>query len=223
MPIVVSILLQVGSQPATEALPLVMEPESRLYTCPVVVLDFQSLYPSLVIAYNLCYTTMVGRPSHAAAAVAAAVAAADSSQPQAAAAKAGGGVEGAGGAAAAAAEHSQGTPQTSSAAGLSSGPASQPPSAGGSQPNPPPPMQQQQPPGVGIRMGVSSYTPPVAALVHPGGAADPEGLIIAPSGVAFVPQRVRPGVLPRLLHEILATRVMVKAAMKRCKADKVGG
>jgi hypothetical protein len=29
-------------------------------------------------------------------------------------------------------------------------------------------------------------------------------------------------VLPRLLHEILATRVMVKAAMKRCKADKVG-
>jgi DNA polymerase zeta len=44
---------QVGSQPATEALPLVMEPESRLYSCPVVVLDFQSLYPSMVIAYNL--------------------------------------------------------------------------------------------------------------------------------------------------------------------------
>lgn len=81
-------------------------------------------------------------------------------------------------------------------------------------------LPQQQPPGVGIRMGVSSYSPPVAALV-PGGAADPEGLVIAPSGVAFLPPRVRPGVLPRLLHEILATRVMVKAAMKRCKADKV--
>jgi hypothetical protein len=33
---------KVGSQPATEALPLVMEPESRLYTSPVVVLDFQA-------------------------------------------------------------------------------------------------------------------------------------------------------------------------------------
>jgi hypothetical protein len=39
---------QVGGQPAMEALPLVMEPESRLYTSPVVVLDFQSLYPSQV-------------------------------------------------------------------------------------------------------------------------------------------------------------------------------
>jgi DNA polymerase zeta len=71
-------------------------------------------------------------------------------------------------------------------------------------------------------MGVSSYAPPVAALAQ-GGAADAERLVIAPNGVAFLPQRVRPGVLPRLLHEILATRVMVKAAMKRCKADKVWG
>jgi DNA polymerase zeta len=160
-----------------------MEPESRLYSCPVVVLDFQSLYPSLVIAYNLCYTTMVGRPTHAAASVAAATAAAaaNSTQPGSNA-------------------NTQGTP------GLFGCTPSQP---------------QQQPPGVGIRMGVSSYSPPVAALA-PGGAADPERLVIAPNGVAFLPQWVRPGVLPRLLHEILATRVMVKAAMKRSKADKVG-
>ncbi len=38
-----------------EAMPLVMEPESRLYAGPVLVLDFQSLYPSQIIAYNLCF------------------------------------------------------------------------------------------------------------------------------------------------------------------------
>lgn len=43
-----------------ECLPLVMEPESGFYADPVVVLDFQSLYPSMIIAYNLCFCTCLG-------------------------------------------------------------------------------------------------------------------------------------------------------------------
>ncbi|KAL8116725.1 hypothetical protein AgCh_023033 [Apium graveolens] len=52
---------QVASQPAMECLPLVMEPESGFYADPVVVLDFQSLYPSMIIAYNLCFCTCLGK------------------------------------------------------------------------------------------------------------------------------------------------------------------
>ncbi|KAI0839562.1 hypothetical protein F5Y06DRAFT_265693 [Hypoxylon sp. FL0890] len=52
---------QVGSQNALECLPLVMEPQSAFYNSPLVVLDFQSLYPSVMIAYNYCYSTFLGR------------------------------------------------------------------------------------------------------------------------------------------------------------------
>lgn len=52
---------QVGQQNALECLPLVMEPQSDFYTSPVLVLDFQSLYPSVMIAYNYCYSTYLGR------------------------------------------------------------------------------------------------------------------------------------------------------------------
>jgi len=52
---------QVGQQNALECLPLVMEPQSAFYTSPLLVLDFQSLYPSVMIAYNYCYSTCLGR------------------------------------------------------------------------------------------------------------------------------------------------------------------
>jgi DNA polymerase zeta len=46
---------------APEALPLIMEPESKFYASPVLVLDFQSLYPSMMIAHNYCYSTCLGK------------------------------------------------------------------------------------------------------------------------------------------------------------------
>ncbi|KAL6893400.1 hypothetical protein GGI43DRAFT_413220 [Trichoderma evansii] len=52
---------QVGQQNALECLPLVMEPQSSFYSSPLLVLDFQSLYPSVMIAYNYCYSTFLGR------------------------------------------------------------------------------------------------------------------------------------------------------------------
>lgn len=47
-----------------ECVPLVMEPESAFYDDPVIVLDFQSLYPSMIIAYNLCFCTCLGKLAH---------------------------------------------------------------------------------------------------------------------------------------------------------------
>ena len=51
----------VANQRAPMSLPLVMEPASGYYKDPVMVLDFQSLYPSTIIAYNLDYSTIIGR------------------------------------------------------------------------------------------------------------------------------------------------------------------
>ena len=131
---------QVARQPAMEAIPLVMEPRSTMYEDPVCVLDFQSLYPSMIIAYNLCFSTCIGRTTHAAAAAAEAC----------------------------------GREEEASK----------------------------------VKLGCSEYIPPVDALA--GGKPGAEGLVVAPNGVAFVPPDVRPGVLPRLLNEILNTRIMVR-------------
>ncbi|KAI0003668.1 hypothetical protein BJV74DRAFT_876040 [Russula compacta] len=52
---------EVGTQNAAECMPLIMEPLSAFYNSPLVVLDFQSLYPSVMVAYNYCYSTCLGR------------------------------------------------------------------------------------------------------------------------------------------------------------------
>lgn len=51
---------QVNEQHAPMCIPLIMEPLSNFYNDPVLVLDFQSLYPSMIIAYNLCFSTCLG-------------------------------------------------------------------------------------------------------------------------------------------------------------------
>ena len=51
----------VDEQNAAEEIPLVMEPQIAMHTDPVAVLDFQSLYPSIMIAHNYCFTTCLGK------------------------------------------------------------------------------------------------------------------------------------------------------------------
>ncbi|KAI5952782.1 REV3 [Candida jiufengensis] len=53
--------IQVHELRPIECLPLVMEPTANFYKSPLVVLDFQSLYPSIMIAYNYCYSTLIGK------------------------------------------------------------------------------------------------------------------------------------------------------------------
>ncbi|KAK6204711.1 uncharacterized protein RJT21DRAFT_117159 [Scheffersomyces amazonensis] len=52
---------QVHEMRPIECIPLIMEPESNFYKSPMVVLDFQSLYPSIMIAYNYCFSTLIGK------------------------------------------------------------------------------------------------------------------------------------------------------------------
>ena len=37
----------------------VLEPDKGYYTHPIATLDFASLYPSIMMAHNLCYTTLM--------------------------------------------------------------------------------------------------------------------------------------------------------------------
>lgn len=44
----------------------VIEPRRGYYDVPIATLDFSSLYPSIMMAHNLCYTTLLQRPQMAA-------------------------------------------------------------------------------------------------------------------------------------------------------------
>ncbi|ETO25010.1 hypothetical protein RFI_12134 [Reticulomyxa filosa] len=146
--VLLTYLIPPPSPPKKKCIPLVMEPESRVYTDPVIVLDFQSLYPSIMMAYNICYSTCLGRVSD--------------------------------------------------------------------------PLPTQ--------LGVSSYTclylgtlirscldrcdkDDVAKAVR-------DKVWISPNGVMFLKRHVRPGVVCRMLEELLQTRVMTKDIMQQVRGDK---
>jgi len=59
---------QRASMAPYSVIPLTLPPEEAFYREPVIVLDFTSLYPSMMIAYNYCYSTCLGNVRHLAAA-----------------------------------------------------------------------------------------------------------------------------------------------------------
>ncbi len=40
-----------------------IEPKKGYYDMPIATLDFSSLYPSIMMAHNLCYTTLIDKPT----------------------------------------------------------------------------------------------------------------------------------------------------------------
>ncbi|EDW31663.1 GL10839 [Drosophila persimilis] len=122
---------------APEYLALILEPQSRFYADPLIVLDFQSLYPSMIIAYNYCFSTCLGRVEH----------------------------------------------------------------LGGSSP---------------FEFGASQLRVSRQMLQK---LLEHDLVTVSPCGVVFVKREVREGILPRMLTEILDTRLMVKQSMKLHKEN----
>lgn len=140
---------------APEYIPLVMEPESRLYNDPVIVLDFQSLYPSIIMAYNYCYSTCLGRIV----------------------------------------DHMKnGVPKKPFEFGCTH---------------------------LKVRKNHQEKAVKLIGIIQKSFQISPErvaklegNLNFSPGGIAFLKASVRKGILPKMLQEILDTRVMVKNSMK---------
>ncbi|KAG6482273.1 hypothetical protein ZIOFF_058904 [Zingiber officinale] len=68
--------------------------------------------------------------------------------------------------------------------------------------------------GKGVTIGISRLDPRGHRI------ANLNEQLLAPNGVMYVPSKVRKGVLPQLLEEILSTRIMVKQAIKKLKPSQ---
>ncbi|KAF4671222.1 DNA polymerase zeta catalytic subunit [Perkinsus chesapeaki] len=130
--LVTSSKAQVKAQPALEGTPMILEPRSGYYRTPTIILDFQSLYPSIIIAYNMCYSTCLGRVEHL---------------------------------------------------------------------------------DVTVPLGTQRDKP--HTIKRSSSILQDDNVVVAANGVVFVQPSCRVGILPRMLHEVLQTRFMVKRAMKR--------
>ena len=183
---------QTSRQPAMECLPLVMEPESKLYVDPVAVLDFASLYPSVVCAYNLCFSTCLGKVP-------------DQRDLDAMFDETGDEKE----------KASRTGLRADQVAGLGGGP---PRKLGCHELALPPgllPAMLHASDKNGARRPSDADGEPEPAPR----SENPPGVTVTPNGVMFAPKNVRPGILPRLLAEILDTRAMVKSCLKHAPAD----
>ncbi|KAK4468357.1 hypothetical protein MN116_008150 [Schistosoma mekongi] len=130
---------QRAHQRAPEAIPLNLEPESILFVDgPVAVLDFQSLYPSVIIAYNYCYSTLMGRLSCL--------------------------------------------------------------------------LQGEE---VSFDLGCLTHSLTSGLIKKIGREVN-----ISPNGVVFVKKSIREGILPRMLKQLITTRLMVKDSINLYKSDK---
>ncbi|GJQ10508.1 hypothetical protein GpartN1_g2299.t1 [Galdieria partita] len=138
---------QLLSQPAMECLPLVMEPFTNFYQDPVIVMDFQSLYPSIIIAHNLCFSTMFGNVR----------------------------------------DFSQTRDFDSCRLGV---------------------LESYEPPRL---TSVTNDSKDSVQVLYERYGND---YYVAPNGECFVTHKIRKGILPRLLQEILSTRLMIKSSMK---------
>uniref|UniRef100_A0A1I7T0H9 DNA polymerase n=1 Tax=Caenorhabditis tropicalis TaxID=1561998 RepID=A0A1I7T0H9_9PELO len=138
--------LQRNIMGSPEQLQLILEPQSKVYFDPVIVLDFQSLYPSMVIAYNYCYSTILGKISNLVQ------------------------------------------------------------------------MTNESRNREEIILGAIKYYPSKDDLVK---MVAYKEVCASPLAAMFVKKSKREGVVPLLLREILAARIMVKNAMKRVKSKKL--
>ncbi|CAK7222280.1 DNA polymerase zeta [Sporothrix curviconia] len=188
---------QVGQQNAAECTPLVLEPRSNFYSSPVVVLDFTSLYPSLMIAYNLCYSTYAGRldPLY---------------HEKKLAVKA------------AAQERTRVEKDTHHDIGNSDNVGSDHGSSGNTVNCPvvddeTAALLAKHQEKAATKLGFTTYNRPPGLLDR----LSQLGLVVSPTGTMYVGARTRQSLLAKMLAELLDTRAMVKAAMKKTAAHKI--